>query len=152
MAKRCLCSLIHCLDSSLGFPGGSDSKESDQNAADLSSIPGSRRSRREGSGNLLQYSCPENSMDRGAGGLQSMGSQRVGHQSHQRHRQWVTAFLPRSTCLSISWLQSPSAVSLEPKGLNSAAASTFHVVEILLKLGPWSVFWLFEQCVRAFPP
>ena len=27
----------------------------------------------------------------------------------------VTAFLPRNKCLSISWLQSPSAVILEPK-------------------------------------
>ena len=30
-------------------------------------------------GNPLQYSCLENSMDRGACGLQSMGSQRVRH-------------------------------------------------------------------------
>ena len=30
----------------------------------------------EGHGNPLQYSCPENPMDRG---LQSVGSQRVGH-------------------------------------------------------------------------
>ena len=27
---------------------------------------------------------------------------------------WVKAFLPRSKCLLISWLQSPSAVILEP--------------------------------------
>ena len=33
----------------------------------------------EGNGNPLQYSCLENPMDRGAGGLQSMGSLRVGH-------------------------------------------------------------------------
>ena len=33
----------------------------------------------EGSGNALQDSCLENAMDRGAGGLQSMGSHRVGH-------------------------------------------------------------------------
>ena len=32
----------------------------------LGSIPGSRRSPREGNGNPLQYSCLENSMDRGA--------------------------------------------------------------------------------------
>ena len=30
-------------------------------------------------GNPLQYSCLENSMDRGPGGLQSMGSQRARH-------------------------------------------------------------------------
>ena len=33
----------------------------------------------EGKGNPLQYSCQENPMDRGAGKLQSMRSQRVGH-------------------------------------------------------------------------
>ena len=33
----------------------------------------------EGNGNPLQYSCLENPMDRGPGGLQSMGSQRVRH-------------------------------------------------------------------------
>ena len=32
-----------------------------------------------GNGNPLQYSCLENPMDRGAGGLQPMGSQRVRH-------------------------------------------------------------------------
>ena len=36
------------------------------------------RNLEEGSGNPLQYSCLENSMDRGTW-LQSMGSQRVGH-------------------------------------------------------------------------
>ena len=48
-----------------GFPGGSDSKESACNAGGPSSIPGSGRSPREGNGNPLQYSCLENSMDRG---------------------------------------------------------------------------------------
>ena len=33
---------------------------------DLLSIPGSGRSAGGGHGNPLQYSCPENSMDRGA--------------------------------------------------------------------------------------
>ena len=50
----------------LGFPGGSDSKESACNAGDLGLIPGSGRSPGEGNGNPLQYSCLENSMDRGA--------------------------------------------------------------------------------------
>ena len=35
----------------------------------------------------------------------------------------VTAFLPRSKCLLISWLQSPSAVILEPKKIKSATVS-----------------------------
>ena len=41
-------------------------------------IPGSGRSPGEGNGNPLQCSCLENPMDRGADGLQSKGSQRVG--------------------------------------------------------------------------
>ena len=48
------------------FPGGSDGKVSACNAGDPSSIPGSRRSPGEGNGNPLQYSCLENSMERGA--------------------------------------------------------------------------------------
>ena len=48
------------------FPGGSDDKASAYNARDWGSIPGSGRSPREGNSNPLQYSCPENPMDRGA--------------------------------------------------------------------------------------
>ena len=36
----------------------------------------------------------------------------------------VIAFLPRSKCLLISWLQSPSAVILEPKKVKSVSVST----------------------------
>ena len=45
---------------------GSDGKESTYNAGDLGLIPGLGKSLGEGSGNPLQYSCLENSMDRGA--------------------------------------------------------------------------------------
>jgi len=48
------------------FPGGSDSKESACSAGDLGLIPGLGRSPGVGNGNPLQYSCLENSMDRGA--------------------------------------------------------------------------------------
>ena len=50
----------------LGFPGGSDDKESACNAGDPSLIPGSGRSPGEGNGNPFQYSCLGNPMDRGA--------------------------------------------------------------------------------------
>ena len=49
-----------------GFPGTSDGKESACNVGDSGSVPGYRRSLGEGNGNLLQYSCLENPMDRGA--------------------------------------------------------------------------------------
>ena len=48
-----------------GFPGGSDGKESACNVGDLSLIPGSGRSPGEGNGYPFQYSCLENSTDRG---------------------------------------------------------------------------------------
>ena len=35
----------------------------------------------------------------------------------------VIAFLPRSKCLLISWLQSPLAVTLEPKKIKSVTVS-----------------------------
>ena len=41
-------------------------KASAYNAGDLGLIPGLGRSPGEGNGNPLQYSCLENSMDRGA--------------------------------------------------------------------------------------
>ena len=49
----------------LGLPGGSDGKESACDVGDLGSIPGMGTSPGEGNGNPLQYSCLENSMDRG---------------------------------------------------------------------------------------
>ena len=50
----------------MGFTGGSVGKESACNAGDLGSIPGSEKSPKVGNGNPLQYSCLENSIDRGA--------------------------------------------------------------------------------------
>ena len=45
---------------------GSDGKASAYNVGDLGSIPRSGRSSGEGNGNLLQYSCLKNPMDREA--------------------------------------------------------------------------------------
>ena len=63
----------------LGFPAGSEGKESACNAGDLGSIPGLGRCPGEGHGNPLQYSCLENPMDRGAWRAMVHGSQRVRH-------------------------------------------------------------------------
>ena len=65
----------------MGFPGGAVVKNLPANAGiagdagDVSSIPGLGRSCGVGNGNPLQYSCLENSMDRGAWRVQSMESQ-----------------------------------------------------------------------------
>ena len=40
---------------------------------------------------------------------------------------FAIAFLPRSQCLLISWLQSPSAVVVEPKNRKFVTASTFSL-------------------------
>ena len=50
----------------IGFPGGSDGKESTCNAGDLGLFPGLGSSPTEGNGYPLQYSCLENPMDRAA--------------------------------------------------------------------------------------
>ena len=63
----------------MSFPGGSDSKEFACSAGELGSIPGLGRSPGEGNSSPFQYSCLRNPMDREPGGLQSTGSQRVGH-------------------------------------------------------------------------
>ena len=49
-----------------GFPGGSDDTESACKVGEPGLIPGSGRSPGEGNGYPLEYSCLENSMDRGA--------------------------------------------------------------------------------------
>jgi len=50
----------------MGFPLGSDGKESACNVGDLGSISALGRSAGEGNGYPFQYSCLENSMERGA--------------------------------------------------------------------------------------
>ena len=50
----------------MGFPGGSDGKESACNAGDPGLIPGSGRSPGEGHGKPFQYSFLEDPIDRGA--------------------------------------------------------------------------------------
>ena len=65
---------------------------------------------------------------------------------------FVIAFLPRSNHLLISWLQSPSAMILEPKKRKSVTASTFSPSVCHEVIGPdimilvfksWTLSWLF---------
>ena len=72
--------LLPPIHSLMGFPGGAVVKNSPANTGDprdVGSIPGLGRFPGVGNGKALQYSCLENSMEREAGGLQSMGLQRV---------------------------------------------------------------------------
>ena len=63
----------------MGFPGSSAVKSPHANAVNAGLIPGLGRPPGIENGNPLQYSCLKNSMDKELGGLQTMGSQRVGH-------------------------------------------------------------------------
>ena len=61
----------------MDFPGSSEGKKFASNIGGPGSIPGSGRFPGEGNDYPLQYSCLENSIDRGAWG--ATGLQRVGH-------------------------------------------------------------------------
>ena len=78
-----------------GFPSSSNDKESTCNAGDLGSIPGSGISPREGHGNSFQYSCLENSIDRGAWHSLVHGGCRV-------RQDWVTTTLGMKICFTPS--------------------------------------------------
>ena len=56
--------LMNCTET-LGFPGGSVVKNLPANAGDVGLILGLGRTSGEGNGNLLQYSCLGNPIDRG---------------------------------------------------------------------------------------
>ena len=87
------------------------------------------------------------------GGLQAMGLQRVGHDwatsLHFTYR-LVIGFLPRSKRLLISWLQSPSAVILEPKIIKSVVFPLYpHLFAMWWEWWeqmPWSSF--IECCFK----
>ena len=67
------------------FSGSSAGKESACDAGD----PGSRRSPGEGNSYPLQYSCPENSMDRGAWQVTVHGVARVRHNLVTNTHKWL---------------------------------------------------------------
>ena len=56
----------------------------------------------------------------------------------------VIAFLPMSKLLLISWLQSPSAVILEPKEIKSATVSTLSPSICHEVMGPDAMILVFE--------
>ena len=66
----------------------------------------------------------------------------------------VLTFLPRSKCLLISWLQSPSAVILEPPKIKSATVSTVSPSICHEVLGPDAtiVFWMLSFKPTFHPP
>ena len=116
----------------IGFPDGSDSKESACNAREPGSVPGLGRYPGEGNGNPLQYSCLENFMDRGAWGQQSMWSQshtQLSMHTHKVNKTW-TALL--SLFYSFWYLHFCILVSLEEKwGRESNICCVFATCQTL---------------------
>ena len=55
----------------------------------------------------------------------------------------VITFLPRSKCLLISWLQSPSAVILEPPKIKFATVSTVYPSIFHEVVGPDAMYFVF---------
>ena len=79
-------------------------------AGDLDSIPGLGRSPREGNANPLQYSCLENSMDRGASWTTVRGVTKSRTQQSDFHFHWLRAGrAERRSGLSLSSDCVPSA-------------------------------------------
>ena len=117
-----------------GFPGGSAVKSPPASEGDVGLIPQWERYPGGWTGNPLLYSCLENSMDRGACGLQSMGLQRVRHNwAHTsflmqmrklrfRERKWASLIiLSSSTYLPLIY-HVPSKLGLRSSDLNSEAS------------------------------
>ena len=69
---------------------------------------------------------------------------------------FVIAFLPRSKCLLISWLQSPSTVILEPNKIKSGTVSIVSPIYLPLSDGTGSHHlrffgcWAFSQLFHSF--
>ena len=73
----------------MGFPGGSDSKESACHTGDVGLIPGLGRSPGEGNGDPFQYSCLGNPMTEEPGGLPVHGVIRVEQDLVTKQQQYI---------------------------------------------------------------
>ena len=132
----------------MGLPGGSDGKESACNVGDLGLILGSGRSSGEGNGNPLQYSGLENPMDKGSCRIQSMGSQRVGHDwttslsfFHFSHISRYSSVAKQSHCcktlsiillqnFSLSWTETLNLVNTESLApINTESLAPFSTLQ-----------------------
>ena len=88
----------------MGFPGGSDGKESTCNAEDLGLIPVLGRSPGGGHSNPLQYSCLENSMNREASWATVCGvtkSQTRLSNEATKHTIFICTGKPKDSCDSL---------------------------------------------------
>ena len=93
----------------VGFPGGSDGKESTCNVGDLGSTPGLGRSPEGGHGNPLQYSCLENPHgQRSLASYSPWGSQRVRQNWATKQSSTERGGCHKSCCWEHSYTMRPS--------------------------------------------
>ena len=117
-----------------GFPGDAVVKNMPANAGDtrnVGSMPGSGRSPRVWNGNQFQYSCLENSMDRGAWWaidhdvsksqtqLSIFTHTHIHTMENNMEEQLYTHTLWRTIVLKIEWPSSPTPVHLSEENCNS---------------------------------
>ena len=120
-------------------------------------IPGSGRFPGVGNGNLLQYSCLQDSMDKGAWWATAHGSQRVGHDWMSTHtHSWYTtlckfkvynvliwhSYLLMYTILKSSYL---SQLSYYYKSLSSHLYITTNNKSFI---SAFQFSWLYFPCLR----
>ena len=123
-----------------GFSGGSNSKESAFIVGHPDLIPGSRRSPGEGNGYLLQYSCLETSIDRGAWWATVHGLAKEPDMTEQ-----LTLLLFHSyflLCISFTMLVIELAIRLHPVTSNSAPGSLTRNTW----RGPYCMVWVHSPC------
>ena len=122
-------------DNIMGFPGGSNGKESACNTGDRGSIPGSGRAAGGGIGNPLQYSCLQNSMDREAWRATVHGVTKSGHD-------WATNTLAfQLLCPSLILFQPHWVLWSSSKKGNAKESSNYctialisHASKVILKI------------------
>ena len=133
----------------MGSPGGSDDKESTCSAGYLDLISGSGRSSGGGHGKPLLYSWLENPKNRGAGGLQSMGSQRVRHN-------WATKYTHRVlVSIAITQLSHCRAKAIVDNirrmcvWLRSGSLCLEERAE-WARFEPWAICWFLGQIMSLY--
>ena len=135
-------SLHDCSQPLLGFPGGSDGKESACNAGDLGLIPWSRSFPGGGNGKPLQYSCLGNPMDKGACWANSSWGHRVRHNWIEELDtiEWLTPSLISLWGFSSLFLRGYSLGTWHFAGKNEGLKVSITFSKVIL-LGAATVLW-----------
>ena len=97
----------------------------------------------EGNGNPLQCSCLENPRDGGACAAYGVTQSQTRLKWLSSSSRFVIAFLPKSKSLLISWLQSPSAVILEPRKIKPVTVSIVSSSICHKVMGPEAMIFIF---------